>query len=613
MKGDRDSDPIPSLREKLQASLREARHLPRTLRMVWSSSKGWTTAWLIILFVQGLFPVASVFVLRALVNQLVAATEAGGDWDSVQKVLYYVIPLGLIFVLMAVFRSLLGWIRAIQAHRVSMHITGVIQEKCIAADMAFYETPDFHDLMHQARNEAAHRPLALLEDIGGIIQYSVTLVGLAAVLIPFGLWLPLVLLIQTLPSFFTLINFAYVNYAWRTKVTPDERRAQYFDSLVTSAAPAQEIRMLRTAGYFRRAYQQLKEQLHLGSMKLKRRQTIAELVAGGIAFTLTAATLLWVVWNTLRGPFSLGDLVLFWQAFANGQQMLRNLMGNAERIFSNLLFIGKLYEFLALEPKVVSAANPKPMPPLKDGIKFETVKFNYPGGDRLALENFDLHVPAGKTAAILGPNGSGKSTALKLLCRFYDPSAGRITIDGVDLREIGLNDLRDSISALFQAPMHYNASARENIALGDLAKKPTQAQIERAAEAAGVHEIVSRLPGGYDSILGKQLDRGTELSGGEWQRIALARAFLRPAPILILDEPTSAMDSWAEIDWIKRFHELARDRTTLIVTHRLSTAMRADLIFVMQRGRVVESGSHQELLSQNGLYATSWASQSKKH
>jgi ATP-binding cassette subfamily B protein len=596
---------------KLRSSIKEARLLPRTLRMVWTASKVWTIAWAIVLFVQGLLPVAVVYLVRAVVNALVAASAAGGDWPHIRAVLFLAAPLGVIMLLAEVLRSLVGWIRTIQAELVSIHIAGLIHEKCATADLAFYETTAFYDLMHQARHDAAPRPLALLENMGGMLQSGVTLVGMAAVLIPLGLWLPLVLLVRTLPAFFTLIHFARLQYAWRTKATPDDRRAQYYDSLLTSAEPAAELRMLGTAGRFRQAFGKLRHKLHLGSLNLKRREILAELCANSLAFVITAVTLAWVVWKTLQGSLVLGDLVLFYQAFNQGQLMLRSLLGNTEQIFSNLLFLGKLYEFLALEPKVVTPAQPVPVPPLQQGIRFEQVNFRYPGSDRLALKDFSLAVPAGQTAAILGPNGSGKSTVIKLLCRLYDPDAGSITLDGTDLRAVNLDELRRAISSLFQMPVRYSATAGENIALGDLPGEPTRDQIESAAREAGVHEIISRLPSGYDCLLGKEFERGTELSGGEWQRIALARAFLRPSPVLLLDEPTSAMDSWAEADWLDRFRQLAQDRTAIIVTHRLSTAMRADIIFVMQRGRVVESGSHRELLAKGGLYATSWAAQTK--
>jgi ATP-binding cassette subfamily B protein len=248
---------------------------------------------------------------------------------------------------------------------------------------------------------------------------------------------------------------------------------------------------------------------------------------------------------------------------------------------------------------------------LQDGIRFQNVVFRYPGSERLALQDFNLSVSAGQVVAIVGANGAGKSTLIKLLCRFYDPDAGRIEVDGVDLRELALADLRRLITVLFQLPVPYHATVGQNIALGDLTAEPSATQIEGAARGAGAHEVIERLPHGYDTLLGKWFADGTELSEGERQRVALARAFLRRSQIVILDEPTSFMDSWAEAEWLERFRNLVEGRTAILITHRFTTALRADMIHVMDAGRIVESGTHKQLLAQGGLYAHSWTKQTQ--
>ncbi|MCA1994987.1 MAG: ATP-binding cassette domain-containing protein, partial [Coleofasciculus sp. S288] len=269
-----------------------------------------------------------------------------------------------------------------------------------------------------------------------------------------------------------------------------------------------------------------------------------------------------------------------------------------------------LFEFLRLEPQVIDPPQPKPAPTqLKMGIQFQNVTFRYPGSERPVLSNFNLTIPAGKIVAIVGDNGAGKSTLIKLICRFYDPEAGCIKLDGTDVRDLSVEEYRRLITALFQFPIPYYVTAAQNIALGDLSATPSQAEIEAAAQAAGIHETITRLPNGYDTMLGKWFPGGAELSGGEWQRLALARSFLRRAQIIILDEPTSAMDPWAEFDWLERFRTLANGRSALVITHRFTLAMRADIIHVMREGQIVESGSHDELLADGGLYAQSWQAQ----
>jgi ATP-binding cassette subfamily B protein len=290
---------------------------------------------------------------------------------------------------------------------------------------------------------------------------------------------------------------------------------------------------------------------------------------------------------------------------------MQTLLQNVGQLYANTLFLGNLFEFLALEPKVIDRPHPRPIPHvLTDGIRFERVSFRYPGSEGWALRDFNLDIPAGQLVALVGPNGAGKSTLVKLLCRFYDPEAGRITLDGIDLRELSLEELRSRITVLFQMPVHYNATVTENIALGDLARAP-DGELQNAARAAGADEIIARLPRRYDQLLGNWFESGTELSVGEWQRIALARAFLRQAPIIALDEPTSAMDPWAEDDWLGRFRSLAAGRTAIFITHRFTTAMHADMIHVMVGGRIVESGCHEDLITDGGRYARSWAAQTK--
>jgi ATP-binding cassette subfamily B protein len=292
---------------------------------------------------------------------------------------------------------------------------------------------------------------------------------------------------------------------------------------------------------------------------------------------------------------------------------MRTLLENAGQFYGNSLFLGNLFEFLSLSESgpsertvgVALRGHPSSAP----AISFQHVSFTYPDASTTALDNFTMHIPSGKIIALVGPNGAGKTTLLKLLCRFYDPTAGSITIDGQDLKQIPIDDLRRSITVLFQQPFHYNTTVRDNILYGDLNLDASDAELAAAIQAAGASEIVSRLPDREQTLLGRWFPGGTELSVGEWQRIALARAFLRRAPIIILDEPTSALDPWAEADWLERFRKLAHGRTSIIITHRFTTAMHADVIHVMDRGRIVESGSHQRLLDQGGLYAESWSRQ----
>jgi ATP-binding cassette subfamily B protein len=312
--------------------------------------------------------------------------------------------------------------------------------------------------------------------------------------------------------------------------------------------------------------------------------------------------------RTITGKAGLGDLLLCFQAFQQCQILLRALLEGAGKIYRSLLFVENLDDFLSVEPAILSGQTAEPGLPVKDSIRIERVSFTYPGGFHRALDEFDLEIPTGKVVALVGHNGAGKSTLIKLMCRFYDPDEGRILLDGVDLRSLDQEALRRQITVLLQDPVRYHASVRENIAFGDIKALSDQARVWQAAHDAGALEPIERLPSGFEAVLGKWFG-GAELSGGEWQRIALARAFFRQASLVILDEPTSAMDSWAEQDWLNRFRTLTAGRTALIITHRFTTAMYADIIHVLDKGRVVESGTHAQLVKLGGAYARSWAAQ----
>ncbi len=597
---------------KLRRALAELPYLPKAVALVWHAARGWTTAWAILLVAKGLLPVATVYLTRPLVNSLVAAIRSGGAWDQVRPALVLVALMAGVLALTDVLRSVTVWIRTAQAELVQDHISGVIHQKSVAADLAFYDSPDFYDHLHRARSDAPYRSVALVETLGSLLQNGITLAAMLTVLIPFGLWMPVALLGSTLPACYVVFSHALRQYHWRRRTTAEERRTWYYDWVLTTRETAAEVRLFRLGGHFQSLYQSLRRRLRDERVALARSQSLAEIAAGAAALLLAGLALGWMIWRTVHGRGTLGDLALFYQAFNQGLGLMRSLLESVGQLYANVLFLGNLFEFLALQPQVVDSPSPVAAPAaVKQGIRFSGVTFRYPGSDRPALEDFSLTVPAGQIVALVGPNGAGKSTLIKLLCRFYDPDSGRIELDGIDLRGLPIADLRRLITILFQEPVHYNATAAENIALGDLAASPGRAEIEAAARDAGADEPIARLPQGYNNLLGRSFSSGAELSVGEWQRLALARAFLRRAPILILDEPTSAMDPWAEADWLARFRRLSAGRTALIITHRFTTAMHADTIHVLQQGRIIESGRHQDLMALGGHYAQWWSTQMK--
>ena len=588
-------------------------YLPRAFALVWTATHYWTLAWSLLLMLQGLIPVVIVYLTRWIVDGLVEAVEAGGSWERVLPTLILVALMATTMLVNELLHSATGWIRVVQSELVRDHIHTLIHQQSVGVDLAFYESPEYYDHLHRARAEAQHRPLALLETAGGLIQNSITLVAMAAVLIPFGLWLPVALVLSTLPALFVVLRYSLREHEWHVSRTPDERRAWYYDWTLTSNATASELRLFGLGLHFQSAFQSLRRRLREERLKLAWDQGVAEAAARTFGLLVTGAALAWMAWRTMQGLISLGQLALFYQAFHRGQSLMRSLLQNVGQVYSNMLFLSNLFEFLDLETQVMDPSQPSQMPePLTEGIRLDRVTFRYPDTKRLALDNCSLLIPAAKTVAIVGTNGAGKSTLIKLICRLYDPQAGSIELDGIDLRDLSIQALRSGVAVLLQEPVHYNDTVKENIRLGNVAAVVDLRDIESAAAAAGAREVVDRLPQGYESLLGKWFVDGTELSVGEWKRICLARTFFRRASIILLDEPTAGMDSWAEAEWMDRFTQMTQGKTAVLITHRLTTAMRADLIHVMREGQIIESGDHHELLARDGEYARSWRQQQRE-
>ena len=598
---------------KLRGAAAQLRYLPRAWRLVRAAAGRWAHAWLALVVLQGLVPVVAVYLTKPLVDSLAAAVRAAGAWELAAPALAFAAAMALAVVAGEALRSAAEWVGTVQARLVEDHVSALIHAKSTTVDLAFYEWPEFHDHLHRARYEARYRPVALLESCGALVQNGITLAAMAAVLLAFGWWVSPALLLSTVPALLVVLRFALRHHRWRAQATPDERRAAYQDWLMTSGEAAAELRLFGLGEPLRAAYQGLRARLRGEELRIARAQVAAELAATLFAMLLAGACLAWVLWEAIAGHVGLGDAALFYVAFGQGQRLMRSLLSGVGRIYYNVLFLGNLFAFLDLAPRVVDPPRPRAAPEPAAGsrglaVRFEGVTFRYPGAKQAALDGLDLAFRPGEIAAIVGTNGAGKSTLVKLACRFHDPDEGLVRIGGTDVRELGGADVRNLVTALFQEPMRYDASVAQNIALG-AEGRAEMSDVKAAARAAGAEDLVARLPHGYETLLGRWFEGGVELSVGEWQRLALARAFYRPAPVMLLDEPTSAMDSWAEADWLRRFRSLAAGRTAIVVTHRFTTAMRADVIHVMEAGRVVESGTHAQLLERQGAYARSWREQ----
>jgi ATP-binding cassette, subfamily B, bacterial len=590
------------------------RHLPRTLAIVLDAS-GWLTAiWAVLLAIQGLLPVATVYLTRAIVNGLVLAIRSGGEWSTTRPVLVLAAWIGVVLFANLLAHTATAWVRTAQSEMVKDHIAGLIQKKSLEVDLEFYDSPDSYDHLHRARMEATHRPIELVEGLGSLLQGSLTAIALFFVLLPSGPVLPCALVLSTTPILYALLKVAYHRHRWDQESTIDQRRSWYYDSLITEAENASEIRLFNLGDRFSQAFQALRRRLRKDRLRLAAEENVSGLWAGSLSLFVLGGALAWKSWQAIQGELSLGELALCYQAFLQVLDVSRSLLENLGKFYENSLFLGNLFEFLDFQPQLVAPSPGRALrSPMCSGIRFQDVSFSYPGSTQKILQAFSLEVRPGDTIAIVGPNGSGKSTLVKLLCRFYDPQEGSISIDGIPLPELSPSALRSAVTAIFQQPIRFNDTVANNIKFGtlDIAELQTADAMATVAERAGLTQTIAGLPAGYETQLGRAYLDGTELSVGEWQRLALARATIRPAPILILDEPTSAMDPWAELKWAQGLRNHPSDRITVLITHRFTTAMFADMIYVVSHGKIVESGSHQTLLALGGYYAQGWAAQSR--
>jgi ATP-binding cassette, subfamily B, bacterial len=588
--------------------------LRRALRLVWESAPGWTLASTALLLIQGALPLVSLCLMRLIVNTVVAGLSKADRAATLRQFMLLVALSGGVALAAALCASLARLVNHAQAEAVTDHISGLLHAKSIQVDLEYYENAHYYDTLHRAQQEASYRPAQIVSGLVQTGQGLVSVLGIAGLLFSLHWAIGPVLVVAALPGAFARSTFARRLYRWEQKRTPAERQVWYYNRLLTEEPSAKEVRLFGFGRVFIQRFCDLRrqlrgERLHIDVGRAAAESTTA-LIEIGAAFGLCA----FMGYQALYGLLSVGDLVMYFQAVQRAQGFLGQILSSSSELYESQLFLSSLFAFLELQPKVAGPRRPVPLPRrMRDGIAFEQVSFQYPGSARKVLDNVSLTIRAGEHVALVGENGAGKSTLAKLLGRLYDPTAGIITLDGIDLRQFDIDALRSQISIAFQDYVQYQLTAAENIWLGNVASPPDPIRIAAAAHQAGAHDAISRLTHGYETRLGKWFDGAEELSIGEWQKVVLARAFLRDAPIVILDEPTSAMDARAEYELFQRFHQLTEGRTAILISHRLSTVRMADRIYVLENGRIAESGSHDELVSRGERYATLFETQAQHY
>jgi len=499
------------------------------------------------------------------------------------------------------------------ADRYTHHVSVEVMRKAAALDVTVYEDPVFYDRLERARVQATDR-LAMIQQMGRLIQQSVTAMAFSAVLIRYSPFLLLLLIAGIIPAFLGESHFAFLTYAKNFRQTPIRRQMDYLRQVGGSKEAAKELKLFNLSSYLTERFNGLSHAIYEENVALNRRR----LFWGGLLAILGQlgyyAAYGLSIYRTITGQYTIGDLTLITTAIMQAMSNIQQAFSTASGVADQALFLTDLLAFFEMKPGVESKANGIPMPrSIARGFEFRNVSFTYPGTDRRVLSDFNFTLAPGERVALIGENGQGKTTIVKLITRLYDPTEGQILLDGVDLREYDLDGLHAEIGVIFQDFMRYEMTARENIAVGRIEAEHPQEEIEYAAEKSLANGVIAKLHRGYDQMLGRRFEGGVDLSGGEWQKLALARAYLRDAQLLILDEPTASLDARSELEVFERFAELTSGKMALLISHRFSTVRMADRIVVLEAGRLVEEGNHSQLIDLGGRYAAMFEMQAASY
>jgi ATP-binding cassette subfamily B protein len=577
------------------------RNVPAVLRFVWESGRTVVVLGLISRVVAALLPPALFWVSKLIIDtifRILTTHQAAGArlWWLVAAEFALAVATGLL-------GRVIDYLDALLAGQYTHHVSVRVMEHAASLDLMAYEDPAFYDRLERARVQATDR-LYMIQAIGRLIQQVITTITLSVSIMVFSPWLLLLLVVGVIPAFVGETHFAFLGYAKNFRQTPVRRQLDYLRILGGSKEAAKELKLFGLKDFLTGRFKGLSTQVYQEDIALARRKVIAGAFLSAIGTAGYYTAYVFAVWRTVTGVFSFGTLTFLANAIRDASSNLQQTFSTLSTIADQALFLTDLIAFFEMRPTIESKPNALPAPrPIRRGFEFRNVSFRYPGSSRMVLNGLNFHLRPGERVALIGENGEGKTTIVKLLTRLYDPAEGQVLLDGVDLREYNLEDLYREIGVIFQDYMRYEMTARENIAVGKIEQIGNLELLHQSAEKSMANEVVEKLPSGYEQMLGRRFEGGVDLSGGEWQKVALARAYLRDAQVLILDEPTSALDARSEYEVFQRFAELTSGKMALFISHRFSTVRMADRIVVLENGRIAEEGDHEALTNLGGRYA----------
>jgi len=592
-----------SWKERLEA----LRYVPALFRLIWHTHRGYTTAMIVLRVARSVVPVMTFWVGKLILDAVIAAKAAHGSLSQVWRYLVLELAIVLTGEILARASSL---IESLLGDLFSNAMSVQLMEHAAKLDLAQFEDPEFYDHLERARRQTVGR-IALLSLLLSMSQDALTLLTLAGALIAYNPWLLLLLAVAVIPSFLGETHFASLGYSLLFRWTPERRQLDYLRYVGASDKTAKEVQMFGLAPWLTERYRDLSQRFYEENRSLSLRRGIVSALLSILGTIGYYSAYVVILIRAVKGDITIGTLTFLAASFGRGRDVIQNILLSASNVAEQALYLRDLFVFLEMRPTIMSPPNARLVPAkIQSGFVFENVGFRYPGSEPWAIRNVDLELRPGERVALVGENGAGKTTITKLLARLYDPTEGRITLEGVDLKEYDLASLRHAIGVIFQDFVRYDMRFDENIGVGEIdsvradldKNNGTPPAITAAAENSLAASLLPRFSKGYQQMLGRRFEEGVDLSGGEWQKIALARAYIRDAQVLILDEPTAALDARAEYEVFLRFSELVAGRMAILISHRFSTVRMADRIIVLRHGKVEEQGSHEELLAAGGLY-----------